>query len=51
MVNIKGVTNDVGNSNKSKFSFRNEEGIVKSNTPAIPQSDNVLFAMLILGFQ
>lgn len=50
-VDIKGLANDIGNSNKSKFSFRNEEGCVKSNTPQIHRSDNLLFAMLILGFQ
>lgn len=50
MVDIKGLVNDVGNSNKSKFSFPNEEDSIKSNTPQIHQSDNLLFAMLILVF-
>lgn len=50
MVDIKGLVNDVGNSNKSIFSFPNEEDSIKSNTPQIHQSDNLLFAMLILVF-
>lgn len=45
MVDIKGLANDVDNSNNSKFSFQNEEDIGE-----IRLSDSVLFTMLISVF-